>query len=59
MIDVYIILGCITAIYDCYVLYNNDVPIEKAMLIGIVDGVIWPIRWAHDIFVWLLKRVKL
>ena len=58
MVDLYLIIGCATAIYDMYVLYNNDVPAITVMLIGFLDGLIWPIRWGHDIIVWLSRKRK-
>lgn len=53
---VYVIGWVITYWYDSSKLYTMGYSYWWSVLAGIVDAFLWPIRWGHDLVVYLLNK---
>lgn len=55
---VYIIGWVLTYWHDSSTLYGMGYSYWWAILAGVIDGFIWPIRWGHDIVIHILNKRK-
>ena len=54
----YVIGFMITACFDTAILYEDGVELFWAMVFGMFNGLIWPVRWAWDLVAYLLNKKK-
>ena len=58
LIKAYIAVAIITMIVDTTTLYNAQFPLWRAIIIGLFDGIIWPIRIGWDIIAYAIYYIK-
>ncbi len=58
LIKAYIAVGIITMIVDTTTLYNAEFPLWRALFIGLIDGIIWPIRIGYDLVVMVINAFR-
>lgn len=60
MIDVILLVYGAIALYtywlDASYLHSMGYSYPWSVLVGIIDGLIWPVRWGWDLVVWLLNK---
>lgn len=58
LIKAYIAVAIIIMIVDTTTLYNADFRLWRAIIIGLFDGIIWPIRIGYDIVVMVINAFR-
>lgn len=58
IIKAYIAVAIITMIVDTTTLYNADFSLIRAIIIGLFDGIIWPIRIGYDLVVMVINAFR-
>ena len=55
---VYIVGALYTYWYDSSTLYTMGYSYLWSVVSGVIDGLIWPVRWGWDLVVWFLNKTK-
>ena len=58
LLIIYMIGWVYTYWHDSSILYRMGYSYWNSLLVGVVGGFLWPIRWGHDLVVYYLNKRK-